>query len=113
MIGYLSGPITGNKDYKQQFARAAEQLAGEGYKVINPAALDAAVPEGTLTYEQIVAIDLELLALADCLIQLPGWEDSRGANRELGFALGTGMDVYVLDDILKEGGGGHGTAGDL
>ena len=32
MIGYLSGPITGHKDYRRQFAKAAAALeAGEGY----------------------------------------------------------------------------------
>ena len=42
-----------------------------------------------MSYEDIMKIDMELLATADYLVQLPGWEDSKGANRELGFALGT------------------------
>ena len=36
MIGYLSGPITGHKNYRQQFARAAGTLKEMGYAVINP-----------------------------------------------------------------------------
>lgn len=39
MIGYLSGPITGQKNYRQQFARAAGALKELGYIVINPAEL--------------------------------------------------------------------------
>lgn len=44
MIGYLSGPITGHKNYRQQFARAAGALKELGYVVINPAELGAALP---------------------------------------------------------------------
>ena len=42
MIGYLSGPITGHKDYRRQFAKAAAALKEMGYNVINPAAIDDA-----------------------------------------------------------------------
>lgn len=35
MIGYLSGPITGHKDYRRQFAKAAAALKEMGYNVIN------------------------------------------------------------------------------
>ena len=44
MIGYLSGPITGQKNYRQQFARAAGALKELGYIVINPAELGTALP---------------------------------------------------------------------
>lgn len=114
MIAYLSGPISGHKNYKEHFAEAARKLAAKGLDVINPAMLGSGViPAEVLNYEDILEVDLLLLAKADALVQLPGWENSRGANRELGFALGTGMDVYSLDDILGEGNKGHGTAGDL
>lgn len=47
-------------------------------------------------------IDLELLATADYLVQLPGWERSPGANRELGFALGTDKIVVGLEQLLTK-----------
>ena len=47
-------------------------------------------------------IDLELLASADYLVQLPGWERSVGANRELGFALGTDKIVVGLEQLLTK-----------
>lgn len=81
MIGYLSGPITGQKNYRQQFARAAGALKELGYIVINPAELGTALPLDHMSYEDIMKIDLELLATADYLVQLPGWERSPGANR--------------------------------
>ena len=78
MIGYLSGPITGHKNYRRQFAEAAAALKAMGYNVINPAAIDDAIPDECMSYEAIMRIDLERLATADYLVQLPGWEDSKG-----------------------------------
>lgn len=101
MIGYLSGPITGHKNYRQQFARAAGALKEMGYVIINPAELGAALPLDQMSYEDILKIDLELLS-ADYLVQLPGWERSIGANRELGFALGTDKIVVGLEQLLTK-----------
>ena len=103
MIGYLSGPITGNSDYEKQFAQAAEALTRKGYDVINPAALNQAIPLTKLSYARIMEIDLLLLSMADFLVQLPGWKDSRGANRELGYALAMGLPVFTLEELLEEG----------
>ena len=102
MIGYLSGPITGHKNYRPQFARAAGTLKGMGYAVINPAELGAALPLDQMSYEDIMKIDMGLLATADYLVQLPGWEDSKGANRELGFALGTDKIIVSLEQLLTK-----------
>lgn len=102
MIGYLSGPITGHKDYRRQFAKAAATLKEMGYNVINPPELGAALPLDQMSYEDIMKIDMELLATADYLVQLPGWEDSKGANRELGFALGTDKIVVGLEQLLTK-----------
>ena len=55
-----------------------------------------------MSYEDIMKIDLELLASADYLVQLPGWERSIGANRELGFALGTDKIVVGLEQLLTK-----------
>ena len=102
MIGYLSGPITGHKDYRQQFARAAGALKELGYVVINPAEICQVIPVEQMGYEAIMQIDLGLLASADYLVQLPGWERSIGANRELGYALGTDKIVVSLEQLLTK-----------
>lgn len=103
MIGYLSGPITGNPDYKKQFAWAAKHLERLGWDIINPAAMERVVPVSAFTYEDYMEIDLLLLSKADTLIQLPGWENSRGANRELGYALAFNKQVTSLVALMKEG----------
>lgn len=108
MIGYLSGPITGNLNYMQQFDRAASELAQAGYDVINPAALDRVIPTSRLSYDTIMNLDLELLALADYLVQMPGWEDSKGCNRELGFAQARDLIVVSFQDLVDKGGETHG-----
>lgn len=102
MIGYLSGPITGHKDYRHQFAKAAAALKEMGYVVINPAEICQVIPIEQMTYEDIMQVDLELLAIADYLVQLPGWENSKGANRELGYALGTDKIVVTLEALLTK-----------
>lgn len=103
MIGYLSGPITGHKNYRRQFAEAAAALKELGYVIINPAELDQALPVEEMGYEGIMRVDLALLsAAADYLVQLPGWENSRGANRELGFALGADKIVVSLEQLLTK-----------
>ena len=103
MICYLSGPVTGNPDYKRQFAWAAKHLERLGWDIINPAALSQVVPIEELSYDTIMEIDMLLLSKADYLIQFPGWEGSIGCNRELGYALATGKIVVSLEHLLKEG----------
>ena len=77
-VCYISGPITGVEDYKENFARAERFLAGTGLKVINPA---AAFPEG-LPYEWYMERDMNLVDGSDALCFLPGYEKSNGATRE-------------------------------
>ena len=81
---------------------AAAALKEMGYNVINPAAIDDAIPVECMSYEDIMRIDLELLSTADYLVQLPGWERSIGASRELGFALGTDKIIVSLEQLLTK-----------
>lgn len=98
---YLSGPITGVEDFVERFQEADKLLRGQGYQVINPAPLYMVMP-GDATHEEYMQIDLQLIDLADGIVLLPGWENSRGANREIGYALGTDKHVLKLENF-KEG----------
>lgn len=98
-ILYLSGPITGQKDYVRDFGNAAYKLKCEGYKVINPAKMDEVLPSGT-DYESFMKIDLQLLDMSTVLVQLPGWEKSLGCQREYGYALAAGKMVVSLDSLI-------------
>ena len=97
---YLSGPISGTSDYMSRFAEAEIEIAGKGYSVINPAKVGASLPED-MTYEEIVEIDIHLLEYADAIYMLRGWQSSRGANREYGYALGAGKDIMKQETSMN------------
>lgn len=86
---YISGPITGVDNYLDNFNAAEEALKELGYTVINPARFNSVLPD--LKYEQYMSIDFALLDLCDYIYMLDGWQDSKGANREYGYALGKGL----------------------
>ena len=48
---YISGAITGIDDYMERFAKAEKKLTEQGYSVVNPAKVNAQLPEDT-TYEE-------------------------------------------------------------
>lgn len=81
---YLSGRITGNPDYTQQFDKAEAELRAKGFEVVNP------VRHGwheNDDYDGMIAIDLAKLSKCDAIYILDnGSEQSRGVHMELIFA---------------------------
>ncbi len=96
---YISGPITGVKDYWKGFNEAADQLTDLGYDVVNPAMM-ADVVTG-LSHKEIMDVDFLLLNMCDALVQLPGWENSFGCNQEYGYAKAMDMSIFALDDFSQ------------
>ena len=80
---YISGGITDVEDYKKKFADAEQALYLEGHQPFNPTKLDFP----NLDYEEYMRLDFCLLDMCDAIYMLKGWENSRGANREFGYAL--------------------------
>ena len=89
---YISGPITNVLDYKEKFARAEQNLKAKypDAEIINPTVLDK-LP---LTYDEYMELDLRLLGMCEGIYMMEGWEDSKGANREYGYALAKGKAIY-------------------
>lgn len=87
---YIAGKISGDPEYKDKFMKAEEYLTKtKGYEVVlNPSKL----PEG-LTYEDYFPICFAMIDAAKAVYMMLGWEESRGANRELGYAIGKGYEV--------------------
>jgi nucleoside 2-deoxyribosyltransferase len=88
---YISGAITGVDDCSTHFADAEDLLIKKGYKVVNPYMMDFVMPNAD--YEDYMKVDLLLLDMCDAIYMLKGWENSRGANREYGYALAKGMEI--------------------
>ena len=79
---YIAGKITGDPNYREKFAKAEKELRDMGYTLImNPAVL----PEG-FTWDDYMNITLAMLSACNTIYLIDGWEDSRGAQIEAGYA---------------------------
>ena len=99
---YISGPITGVSNYKRIFQGAKDALLAKGYDVVNPAELTEVIGD-SFSYDEIMSIDLDLLNRCDVLVQLSGWEESRGANIEYGYALGSDKTILPFECMVEGG----------
>ena len=89
---YISGAITGTTVYMERFSKAEEYLTKQGFSVINPAKVNAQLPDDT-NYEEYMKMSITMLDMCDSIYMLKGWSSSRGANRELGYALGNDKTI--------------------
>ena len=95
---YLSGPMTGIEDGNAPaFNRAAADLTSRGWRVFNPA--DQGFGG---SYNEYMAEDLKQVCLADAVIVLPGWEESKGANLEVHVARVLDIPVLAYGEELAE-----------
>lgn len=89
---YISGAITGTNDYMERFARAEEELAERGYSVVNPAKVNAQLPEDTI-YAEYMKMSLCMLDMCDGIYMLESWGNSKGALLEYNYAVTVGKTV--------------------
>lgn len=89
---YISGGITNVLNYMERFAKAQKTLEAQGYSVINPAAVNYNMPKDT-TYEEYMQMAFTMLDMADGIFMLKNWQQSCGANREYGYAIGTDKKI--------------------
>ena len=92
---YISGPITGNPNYKEQFASISRKLEADGHIVVDPF-----VETEGLSPRDYMRIYLDRLEAADEILLLPGWKNSNGAKFEKLYAEYIGLRV-------REYTGGH------
>lgn len=84
---YISGAITNNEYYKQQFAEAEEKLTAEGHSVINPAKNQG------YTYKEYIDTGLFELMHCDAIYMLTDWVSSTGARLEYEYAKAVGLEI--------------------
>lgn len=98
---YLSGPITGNTDYIEDFDKAEEDVydlfdGADNVTVINPAGLRYVMPDGATwdEYMEMCMSLLDLIAGDGIIYMLPGWQKSPGACVEYGYA--RAHDIMII-----------------
>ena len=99
---YISGPMEGVKDYLENFRVVEEALMELGDVVVNPARLDKAVKGRGLSGEDYLELDLKLLEWCDAIVMLDGWQQSRGCNREYGYAAAAGKSIITYESLVEE-----------
>jgi hypothetical protein len=102
-IIYIAGPMSGIKDHNRPlFKKVAAEIAEQGHSVLNPAML----PDG-LTQGQYMQICLPMVAVADELVMLPGWERSEGAYIEFLLAKKSGKTIRDAEMRVVHQGENH------
>jgi hypothetical protein len=91
---YISGAITGTSDFRERFLKAEKKLIECGWETVNPARLNDIMPKDA-TYNEYMKMSFELLSMCDTIYMLKGWEESKGANREYGFAVARGIKILM------------------
>jgi hypothetical protein len=94
---YISGPIEGQSDYVERFAKAEAELYAAGYEICNPVDLYGEMMPGT-TKEELIDASLKLLTDCDGIYMLDGWEISTIPSLEYK----TAVDLKKM--IIFEGG---------
>jgi hypothetical protein len=96
-IIYIAGAITGTDDADMRFATAESNLKADAHvkgiptEVINPYEVNNTL--GFLPHDVIMKICFSLIDQADELYFIKGWEESRGANQEYGYAFASGKKI--------------------
>lgn len=90
---YLSGPITGKKNYKGLFAFTEELVKlCDALRIFNPA---SQIPD-SLGYVDAMKRCVAALVEYDTIVMLPGWHTSKGARLEHDIALACGISIVDL-----------------
>ena len=84
------------------------RLWSEGYAVLCPHLNTAGfhnyeTEETGLNYDVWIAGDLEMLKRCDMMFVMPGWEESKGTQLEIGKATEWGIPVKYLDPMRDDG----------
>ena len=90
---YIAGPMTGLPEFNYPaFGDAATRWRAAGHDALSPA--ENFNGDTTRDYREYIKADILMLARADAIALLPGWEKSRGARFELHAAQMMGLAVF-------------------
>lgn len=99
MTVYISGPITGNDDYYEQFMDAYIRLDNLGHSPVSPISIGVEL-ENKLkrkpTWAEYMREDIRELMRCDGIYMMPGWTDSTGSCAEKHIAFIVGIQLVNL-----------------
>ncbi len=103
-IIYISGQITGSKDYKKRFKAAEDKLIKEGHCVYSPVDIAENITSLStpLIYKKCMEADIQKLFESDTIYMLSGWEQSKGAKAEKALAESLHLTVRYEDKEEKK-----------
>ena len=96
----MSGPISNTLDYKERFADAKKKILKQfpDAEVINPTMVEL---PSTCSHKDYMNIDFKLLDLAETICMLPGWDCSKGACMEYGYAMAKDLNILELEQLFR------------
>ena len=96
---YISGPMTGHKDYNfPTFFAAEDKLRASGYEVINPARIEHQDKDN---WAACMRLAITEMMRADMVATLPWWHQSRGAVTEVALAARLTIPIVNLQELTK------------
>lgn len=98
---YISGLAGCGYNQPETFAAAEQDILRSGLAAVNPAKVNAQLPEG-MCREEYMGLSACLLDMCDAIYMLHGWEQSPWAKWELGYAMAKGKDVLKEEGSRKE-----------
>jgi hypothetical protein len=97
---YLSGAISNQPNFKNYFKEHEVELRRLGAAdIFNPADVD--FPKN-VQWETCMKYDIKVLMDCDCLVLLPNWTKSRGAQIEKCLCQILGIRVIIFKDLVLE-----------
>ena len=96
---FVSGPMSNMEDWNwRAFKKAETALSFEGHTVLSPANNIPMTNPEAIPHEGYLAICLAMIDQCDCIYQLHGWEQSKGARIEFLYASITGKQIMQEGD---------------
>lgn len=96
---YMSGPVSNNPNFMEDFADAEARLKRRYPDLIifNPARF---FEDTNWSYDEIMKRCLEMIRFCDAVVLLKGWQDSKGALAEMDEASLQNKRIIKFDSFM-------------